>query len=100
MIDKNFFVVNVGGNEPGAVHIEAEVCNNEKANIRILTTERVPKVLLEWTVSEKEVENLQNLFIFLRNELGINRLNSKISKSLQQSEKHIDDANLTAQKCK
>ena len=90
MSDKSFFVVNLGSGASDAVHIEAEVFSNSKAKIVILSSGRNPKKLFEWTVTEEEVESLQNLFIFLRNELGRNRLSDKINESLQK-DKVVDE---------
>ena len=90
MINKSFFVVTLGRDAKESAHIEAEICKDRKAKIRILTNDRTPQEIFEWTVTESEVESLQNLFIFLRNELGISRLNQKLENSLSQDVSDVD----------
>tara|TARA_Y100001973_G_C5169828_1_gene318348 strand:+ start:264 stop:560 length:297 start_codon:yes stop_codon:yes gene_type:complete len=74
MVDKSLLVVSIGTESSTSVHLEAEVCEKGKAKIAIISSGRNPKKLFEWVVSEKEVESLQNLFIFLKNEMGMSRL--------------------------
>ena len=90
MVDKSFFVANVGGYSDNAVQLEAEMCDNGKVRISILSTGRVSKKLFEWTVSEEEVESLQNLFIFLKNELGIRRLNESLA---EKEKRELENGN-------
>ena len=79
MNDKNFLVVKLGGNESGAVHIEAQISKKGRATVTISSVSDPNRNLFKWTVGEDEVENLQNLFICLRNELGRLRLESSLN---------------------